>query len=619
VIRHPDFSLLVLAATVIAVVLISVPGLHGPLLLDSTKLLGLKELVARYGDQAVLHTPGFHGRFSRIVSMTSFVLNIQLAGQVSAFQLKLTNIAIHVLSGVLVYTLSRLILGRAWRTENAAAAALGTAGLWMLAPVNVDVALYAVQRMAQLSAFFTLAGLVLYTAGRLETRAMPRVLYVASSALVCLPLALLSKENGILLLPLAFLVEVYFLHPARPWLTGRRLAAIAVLGTVAAAGLTLHLYPGVLSYQHRDFTLAERLLSEPRALMSYLRHIALPYGADIGVYGDDFGTSKSLFSPPSTLLSLLGFLAMGIFCVAGGRGRLKPLAFGVAFFLVAHAVESTFIPLEPYFLHRNYLPSYGIYLALAYLPFLALSGRAWAGRWPLIVLVIYAGYFGAISYARSLTWSSRENIVSAAVHYHPDSPRALSNYAQLAVDRGDFKLAAAAIGRSLALRDALPARLQRVYILCRAAAKIGPPEYRRLENAQTFGVSNELAQALDNVLALYRGGGCRQLNVASFVRALDELDVRYAKAGRDPWTIEYYADTFLYASGKQALALRRLQRRLEAGRLEAGLYRVELLLQEDDKLRAEATLRQITGRFPAAKLGRYARSLDDFRRRLRSM
>lgn len=601
---------------VAAVILIALPGLHGPLVLDSIKLQSLQDLVARYGDRAVLHTPAFHGKLNRIVAMVSFVGNAQLDGGLSPYHLKLTNVVIHVLNGVLVYVLTRLILGRAWRSEHAVAVALGTAALWMLSPVNLNVALYAVQRMAQLSAFFTLAGLVLYMAARLEDRAFRRVTCLVLSGLVCLPLAVLSKENGILLLPMAFLVEVYFLHPARPWFTARRLAFVAVLGITVTAIAVFHLYPDIVSYGRRDFTMTERLLSEPRALMSYLQNIVLPFGSDTGVYGDDFAVSRSLLWPPSTLPSLLGVAAMIALCLICTRGRMRPLAFGTAFFLTGHTVESSFIPLEPYFLHRNYLPSYGIYLALASLPFLAFAGRTRLERWPVIVLAIYSVYFGAISFARSLTWSTRENIVSAAVHYHPDSARALSGYAQLAVERGDFKVATAMLDRSIALHDSLPARIQRLYVLCRAGARIPPAEYRRLASARTFGVANETAQALDNLLGLYRGAGCRQLGVAPLVASLDELAVRYAGADGGPWMIEYYTDAFLYASGKRDLALRRLQKRLEAGSLKAGLYRVELLLELGDKPRAEATLRRINSLFPDRQLRLYARSLDEFRERL---
>ena len=38
---------------------------------------------------------------------------------------------------------------------------------------------------------------------------------------------------------------------------------------------------------------------------------------------------------------------------------LKPVAFGIAFFLGGHLLESTVLPLELYYEHRNYLPSFG--------------------------------------------------------------------------------------------------------------------------------------------------------------------------------------------------------------------------------------------------------------------
>ncbi|MCY0536413.1 hypothetical protein, partial [Klebsiella pneumoniae] len=45
------------------------------------------------------------------------------------------------------------------------------------------------------------------------------------------------------------------------------------------------------------------------------------------------------------------------------RKRAPSIPAGWFFFLVAHLVESSFLPLEMYYEHRNYLPSFGLLLA----------------------------------------------------------------------------------------------------------------------------------------------------------------------------------------------------------------------------------------------------------------
>lgn len=606
---------LTLIAASAAVLLVALPALDGPLVLDSLKLYALERIFADHGDQALWHTPGFGHGIHRIIAMASFVLNVQAAGELSAFHVKLTNIGIHLVAGGLVFGLTRLLMGRTGYREWATGVALGTTVLWLLSPLNFNVAVYGVQRMAQLATLFTFAGLALYIAGRLQDRAGLRVLYIALAGLVCLPLAILSKQNGILLVPLAFLVEVYFLHPVRPWLTGRQLTLVAVLGVITAAGLLFYLYPGVLNYQHRDFTLAERLMSEPRALLSYLQHLVAPFGADTGIYTDDFTASTSLLSPASTVFALAAVLAMMVFCVACARGRFRPVAFGLAFFLVGHALESTFLPLELYFLHRNYLPGYGIYFALAALFVTAGISRYWL----ILALTLYAAYFTAISYTRSVTWSSHESIVSAAVYYHPDSPRALSNFAQVAVEKGRFDLANTAIDRSIAVSRTLNTHVQRLYIRCLEGAVPADADYRGLAGVRHFGVSNEISQALGNLLTLYERGGCPGLDVPRLVAVLDELSREYAGNRGYSWTITYYADSFLYAAGDRELAHRRLRERMEGGHLESGLYRLELLIREEDTEQARAVLASIEDRFDPSDLDRFQSTLTELRDQLRNM
>ncbi|MDZ7842488.1 MAG: hypothetical protein U5R46_16940 [Gammaproteobacteria bacterium] len=606
---------LTLIAASAALFLVALPALDGPLVLDSLKLYTLEPIVAEHGSQALWHTPGFGRGIHRIVAMASFVLNVQAAGELSAFHVKLTNICIHLVAGGLVFLLTRLLLARTGYREWATGVALGTAVLWLLSPLNFNVAVYGVQRMAQLATLFTFAGLALYVAGRLQDRTRLRVLYIALAGLVCLPLAVLSKQNGILLVPLAFLVEVYFLHRVRPWLTGRQLALVAVLGVIAAVGLLFYLYPGLINYQHRDFTLAERLMSEPRALLSYLQHLAAPFGAGTGIYTDDFAASTSLFTPLSTIVALAAVLAMMVFCVACARGRLAPVAFGLAFFLVGHALESTFLPLELYFLHRNYLPGYGIYFALAALFVTSRIPRYWL----IITLALYATYFTAISYTRSVTWSSDESIVSAAVYYHPESPRALSNFAQLALEKGRFDLANSAIDRSIAVSGTLKSHVQRLYIRCLEGTVPADADYRGLAGVRSFGVSNEISQALGNLLTLYERGGCPRLDVPRLVAVLDELSAERGGDRGYSWTITYYADGFLYAAGDREQAHRRLRERMEGGHLESGLYRLELLIREEEPDLARATLDRIEERFDPARLERYRGTLTEFRGQVRDM
>ncbi len=578
--------ILLIAAIVLGI--LSIPALNGPLVLDSNKLYALEGVVTEHGNSAVFHTPGFGVGFERIISMFSFLLNIQGNGSLSPSQLKLTNIAIHITCGFFAFLSIQSLLRQSSYREKATTLALITGLLWLLSPINFNTSIYTIQRMTQLSALFALVGLFLYSKGRLSTHGGLRLTYIGAALAICAPLAALSKENGILLLAFLFLAELYFLNTSRPLFKDWQLVLAGSLGAIAAVFALVYFFPGTVNYDHRDFTLAERLLSQPRALIDYAQGIIFPYGSDIGLFTDDFVKSASLFKPIATIVSLLALTAISIFCVVGRRTPAKLAAYGLAFFLIGHAVESTFISLELYFPHRNYLPSLGVYLAAAWVIVYCLPSR----NWSIVMMVIILTYFSAITYARSLTWSSRENIISTSVYYHPNSPRALSSYAQLALEQKDYKIAFAAINKAISHSNTLNRHIQRLYILCEAGATINNNEYERLKSAESLGVSNELAQALTNTLSLYKAGGCTQLNAADLVSALDDISTSYEKNGLGPWTIEYYAVEFLYVSGDKRHAHKRLQTRFDNGHAESGLYRVKLLIEEGNIDEAERTLEQ---------------------------
>jgi len=137
-----------------------------------------------------------------------------------------------------------------------------------------------------------------------------------------------------------------------------------------------------------------------------------------------------------------------------------------------------------------------------------------------------------------------------------------------------------------------------------------------LSDSRTFGVSNELAQALGNLLRLYERGGCQQLQVEALVHSLDALAQRYPEQGGDPWRIQYYADALLYAAGDRERAHQRLQERLDAGHLQSGLYRLDLLINEGNEQRADQLMASIRNRFEARHLRPFEPSLEALQERL---
>ncbi|MDE1980303.1 MAG: hypothetical protein KGI86_13395, partial [Betaproteobacteria bacterium] len=265
------------------------PGRTGPFLFDdfsNLAPLGDYGQIDTWWKVVAFLTSGFAGPTGRPLSLATFLLDARnWPAAPEAF--KLTNVAFHLLNGVLLAGLSAA-LARALGLARQPAAWVGvlSAGLWLLDPFWVSTTLYVVQRMAMLAATFVFAGLWGYAHGRsLLAQGRRRAAYVWMSVSLALGtlLAVLSKENGALLPVLAWVLEALVFdrqHTAvaqggRTFLVWRwvfiRLPALAVLGYLAT--FLPGLWTGAMA--GRDFTPLERLLTESRIVWTYLGDIWL--------------------------------------------------------------------------------------------------------------------------------------------------------------------------------------------------------------------------------------------------------------------------------------------------------------------------------------------------------
>jgi len=116
-----------------------------------------------------------------------------------------------------------------------------------------------------------------------------------------------------------------------------------------------------------------------------------------------------------------------------GLLRRSPLAtFEILFLFAGHRLESTLIPLELAFEHRNYLPSLGLILAAADL--IGSATGALARFRPVIAALGLLALF-SLSFARSWVWGDAEQIYSTALAGPWPSLRARAELAQVRCPR----------------------------------------------------------------------------------------------------------------------------------------------------------------------------------------
>lgn len=409
----------------------------------------------------------------RPVAIFTLGINFYLGGlEVAGYHA--FNTAVHVLNAIAVYALlfATLQLPGARRRdatpparESLIACSLVGALIFALHPLQTQSVTYVVQRMTAMATGFYLAAFLVYLHAVREATGLRRGLgWAALAGLYTLGLG--SKAIAV---PLPFALWLY------EWCFGQRLdlawarrnVVWLVLPLIAFGIGFAWLFDDLqIEFGRRDFTMSERLMTQLRVVFFYASLIALPLPSRQNLLHLT-PTSHSLLDPITTGLSLLGLLGLLGF-VVWLAPRRPVSAFGIAWFFLHLAVESSVLPLEMIYEHRTYLPMVALSLIVA-------DGlRAVPPRHATAAFSIAAAgaiALGGLSYARNHVWRSPADLW-ADVYRKTGDARARESVAWAVEGRG---LRLAAEGRD---RDAL--------VYYRQAARIAP-EYAR--NYRSWGDS----------------------------------------------------------------------------------------------------------------------------------
>lgn len=418
-------------------------GLGGAFLLDDTPNLNvIAQLPANPGlnDMFSLATTGFAGILGRPVSIFSFLLQYESWPDPRNF--KFLNLIIHLLNGCLL-ALCCAAIGNQWRSR--AIPMLGIALIvfvWLAHPIQTSTVLYVVQRMTLLSATFSLLSILFYLLGRKSLLRNENARGIGLILLGLVPfalLAVLSKENGVLIFLYVLVLEYTLLVSAdQPGLLrGFRRGLLLATLAIGIAGLIVIMPSTLEGYELKPFSFSERLLTQFPALATYLASIALLLPNYFGIFHDDFATGKGL----SLLLSIV--LIFGLIAVAlVKREQWRLFSFAVLWYFAGHALESTVLPLEYYFEHRNYLPLFGPVFALVVFVGDSLPRLHRTKRNAVLAFASVAVVFMSIITLRQTTlWGDALGQATAAVEQHPNSLRARSNLVEKLSAAGEYQLA----------------------------------------------------------------------------------------------------------------------------------------------------------------------------------
>ena len=382
---------------------------------------------------------GHSGPLGRPVSLASFLLDYN-SWPSKAEWFKATNLKIHLICGLLLCWLVLHLMRLFGRTEKCAVwIALLSSAIWLLHPFLLSTTFYVVQRMAQLATLFMFAGLAGYLYGRLllvQGRGLAAYFWMTISLTLGTFLAVFSKENGILLPLLAWVIEICISHKIKPdrrwqWV----FLGLPTVVIVAYLGSRVNLSDN--PWPNRAFNQPERLLSEARIFWEYVYYLFVPQIEGKGLFQDGFNISRGLLDPPTTLLSVLALFALFALGVLS-RKKYPLLAVAILFFMASHLIESTLLSLELYFEHRNYPGAGLIFLPLA--AFLVESTRLGNSSKSLIAGAIIV-VLSFLTYQRAILWSNSLELEKYWALSSPESPRAQNKLIAIYLQQGELKKA----------------------------------------------------------------------------------------------------------------------------------------------------------------------------------
>jgi len=366
----------------------------------------------------------------RFITNLTFAINYHFC-ELDTFGYNLTNLIIHIISGILVFFVIELTLKLPLLKERFGGYALDigllAALIFTVHPVQTGAVTYITQRMESQSSMFYLAALLFFI---LSVCRPGHKISLTLAAVISSFLAMGSKQIATTI-PVLILVYDFMLISGGDLneLKKRRLSHILISSTlILPAYLTitnLDVYGKTSGFGIPYVSPLNYLFTQFSVVLYYIKLIFLPYPLNLDY---DWRYAQGLFEFP-TFLSFLTLVGVAIMTLKIAKRR--PLyAFLIIWYFLILAPSSSIIPLkDAIFEHRVYLASVGI-IWLSLLGTVPLLGSKTSifGLMPvrylhttLICIVILV--FGLLTIQRNMAWETEITLWEDTVNKSPNKSR----------------------------------------------------------------------------------------------------------------------------------------------------------------------------------------------------
>jgi Flp pilus assembly protein TadD len=451
-----ETPLLVLLA--IAVIFIYAETLSGPFIFDDRNNIRenphirISQITWSSLTSAAVDSPSHH----RPVANISFALNYYIHGY-NVVGFHAVNIIIHIITGILLYFLVQTTFRTPALQSRYARykwISFFSAAIWLFHPLQTQSVSYIVQRMNSLAAMFYILSFLCYA--QLRVHPQRRLKWaLLSGCILAGMLALGTKENAATLPLFLLLYEWYFFRNlSLKWLK-EHLALFA--GLLLLMAIVALVFLGIdpldkiwAGYAFRNFTPAQRLLTEMRVVIFYISLFFWPHPSRLNL-DHDFALSHSLTDPITTLFSMLAIVVLLVLAVITAKNQ-RLISFGILWFLGNLVIESSIFSLEIIFEHRLYLPSMMCSLVVVLLVY-RWARPAWLKPLILCTLTIVAALW---TYERNEVWGDRIAIWQDCIKKSPHKARPYNNLGVALADDGQYAKAIEQYHKALQINPYYP-------------------------------------------------------------------------------------------------------------------------------------------------------------------
>jgi protein O-mannosyl-transferase len=412
----------------------------------------------------------------RPVVSTSIALDHWLSGGLHPFHFHLSTFVLFLVQGLLMYLLYVKVFDKSYRQNTNHFLALFSTAWYLLHPANAETVNYIIARSDSLSTQFLLFALVLFL---YSTFCRKWQLY-----LIPLGIGLLAKPTAGVF-PLLLWAYVLLFEKKLALTRPARKENLAALGSSLRLVLPSFLFTGLLLFFVRTMdpptltpggsSLFHYVITQPYVALHYFTTFFLPTSL----------SADADWVPLTTPVDIRFFLGLSfvlalliIAFVASKKEEMRPLSFGILWFLIALLPTSVLPLAEVMNDHRMFFPFVGLAMGVPWAVARGCSrvkGRMGVGRavtclfvaTALVALGVYA--YGA--HQRNEVWRTEETLWRDVTEKSPGNGRGWMNYGLALMARADYEDAERCFARAMGITPNYPYLLINMGVLKEAVGK----------------------------------------------------------------------------------------------------------------------------------------------------